>query len=290
MNENNCSVNNLLATKTVNKTNYSGQALSDVVAIEEPLQITLLWQDQAEVFTITMRTPGHDRDLALGLLFSERQIASIDDIAEIRYEHNQHGVMNNHLEVRYQPGKAPDLSDLQRRLISQSSCGVCGKTSLKSLSLSASNNISSKPGWLEKALVCALPDKLKHAQPLFAATGATHGAGLFDQNYNLIACFEDVGRHNALDKLIGATLTNPLANHEVILVVSGRVSFELVQKAIVAGYPVIIAVGAPSSLAIAAAKQFDLTLAGFTRANQLNIYCGVWRFSADKESSLCLKT
>lgn len=276
-------INNQLSLVTTTKMDAAGNARYDQVVIEEPLRITLHWQQQSAVFTITMRTPGDDNLLALGLLYSEGLIKKADDIADIRYEQNQHGEMPNHLQVFYQPGLAPDLSDSHRQLISQSSCGICGKTSLKTLELNTDIQLSEQKHWLDKLQLTQLPDKLRANQPLFEHCGGTHGAALFDGQYQLIDCKEDIGRHNALDKLIGANLRRTKIPQENILVLSGRVSFELVQKAIVAGYPVLVAVGAPSSLAIDAAKRFNITLVGFTKTNGFNVYTGQWRFNTQNK-------
>lgn len=273
-------INNQLSQVSCNKANHLGQLDVDQVIVEEPLQISLNWQDNSEVFTITMRTPGDDVALACGLLFCEGQINSIDDIENVEFEGNDRATdtMNNHLMVNYSNNKAPDLSDLQRKLISQSSCGVCGKTSVKSLELKANKAIDKTTHWLIQQQIMQLPNILKNHQPLFQLTGGVHACGLFNDEYQLLDTFEDVGRHNALDKLIGHQLLQGKPTPgRCILVLSGRVSFELVQKAVCAGYPVIVAVGAPSSLALSAAKRFDITLIGFTKPDSFNVYHGQWR-------------
>jgi FdhD protein len=252
----------------------------DDVICEEPLQISLCWYDDEEhtrVFTITMRTPGDDIALAMGLLFSEGQISQGGQIADILYEDDQMPSVNQ-LVVQFNPGFKPQLADFQRQLITQSSCGICGKTSLKSLELKAPASLDKTPGWLDAQQLTRLPGRLLEQQSLFAQTGGAHAAALFDQDYNLLVLKEDIGRHNAVDKVIGSQLTDGLlSGGKQILLVSGRVSFELVQKAVMAAYPVLIAVGAPSSLAVNAAQRFDLTLIGFTKTSGFNVYHGHWR-------------
>ena len=287
----------------------------DQVICEEPLQITLAWvtndqgkeqQEHSQVFTITMRTPGDDIALITGLLFTEGQIDDISQIDHISSETDSDydEPQNNQFTAYFSQGNQPDLAGLQRQLITQSSCGICGKTSLKSLELKAPKPLNNQPAWLDPEQIKTLPQRLLEQQSLFAQTGGVHGAALFDQNYQLLSVKEDVGRHNAVDKVIGEQLLGQqllsqqelsqqllgqqelsqqllsqqeLAATRHILLLSGRVSFELVQKAIIAGYPVIIAVGAPSSLAILAAQRFDLTLIGFTKPDSFNIYHGHWR-------------
>lgn len=253
----------------------------DTVISEEPLQISLQWQNSQQqwckqVFTITMRTPSDDKALSLGLLYSEGLIQSAADIAKIEFEHA------NQILLTYQSGLIPQLDNKQRQLISHSSCGLCGKTSLQALELQqpVKQHDTTKTPRLEPTQLGQLPDKLKQQQVLFAKTGSVHGAALFNQDYQLLDIQEDVGRHNAVDKVIGSQLMQSNTDGQ-ILVLSGRVSFELVQKAVVAGYAVIIAVGAPSSLAINAAIRFDVTLIGFTKSNSFNVYHGHWRIKTN---------
>lgn len=283
MNCHNPNINNQLPLAKTTKADYSGNAQFDQVVVEEPLQLTLYWQDQSAVFTITMRTPGDDHALALGLLFSEGQIDDVNDIHTIHYDSNEHGEMPNQLQIYYKQGLKPNLCDMQRQLISQSSCGICGKTSLNTLELRNPKISDQQTAWIDREQLSALPDKLLEHQVLFKQCGGTHGAALFDNQYRLIDCKEDIGRHNAVDKIIGESLLRDEAREQLILVVSGRVSFELVQKAITAGYPVLVAVGAPSSLAINAAKRFNLTLVGFTSPGRFNVYCGQWRLKMNRD-------
>lgn len=282
--------------------NQSKAELDDVIS-EEPLQISLAWYDpqateQSQVFTITMRTPGDDIELTLGLLLSEGQITDMAQIEEIhydgddgyendnKYDNEYDSPLPNQLTVQLRRGIIPDLTDFQRQLVSQSSCGICGKTSLKSLELKAPKPLDRTAAWLNINQLKAMPERLQAQQSLFAQTGGVHGAALFNQHYELLSLKEDIGRHNAVDKVIGDQLQRypDETGQQQILLVSGRVSFELVQKAVVAGYAVLIAVGAPSSLAISAARRFDLTLIGFTKPDSFNVYHGQWRIETNEHT------
>jgi FdhD protein len=235
----------------------------DLVAVEEPLQIRVGERD----FAIAMRTPGHDRELAAGFLFTEGIVQFPTQIREIT-EDGQ-GTVTVHLA----PGLQPALAE--RNFYMTSSCGVCGKASIDSLRTSGCPSLPRGLPQIPASLISELPEKLRVAQPVFAHTGGLHAAGLFDTSGNLLAVREDVGRHNAVDKLIGAAFLDgrtPLHNH--ILMLSGRISFELVQKSLMAGIPIVAAVGAPSSLAIQTALHFGQTLAGFVRGHSYNVYSG----------------
>lgn len=271
----------------------------DLVASEQPLQLFIQWQNKStgefseQVFTITMRTVGDDFSLVTGLLFNEGIINKKDDIHAIQTtDKNQIQVT---LKQTLSAQLKAKLAASERQLVSHSSCGLCGKTSLKALELSSTRRLDESQSWLAPDKICQLPDKLRAQQSLFAQTGGVHGVALFDQHYQLIKHHEDIGRHNALDKVIGSLLLNnakseseglkseELTNKGIagksILVLSGRVSFELIQKALMAGFPVCVAVGAPSSLAIEAAIRFDMTLIGFTKTDGFNIYSGQWRLA-----------
>ena len=234
----------------------------DAVAVEEPLEIRV---DGAPL-SVTMRTPGHDEELALGFLFGE---GLIDGPHEAGLSAD---LAANVVEVA-----GPLLRDPgARRFYTTSSCGVCGKGALEEVAV-ASAPASSGPS-VRRDLLAALPDRL--AQPAFARTGGTHATGLFDAAGNLLIAREDVGRHNAMDKVVGRALLDGLVPlRDRLLCVSGRLSFELVQKAAVAGAPVLVGVGAPSSLAIDLAADRNITLAGFTRAGKTNVYTGAERVS-----------
>jgi len=233
----------------------------DLIAVEEPLEIRIGGRPVA----VTMRTPGHDEELALGFCVSEglRPAAARlpDDLAA------------NAVEVEA-PGFDP--SRLQRSFYTSSSCGVCGKGALEAVAVDAGRVES--PLTVTGALVATLPDRLREAQAAFAATGGLHAAGLFDRDGELLCLREDVGRHNALDKVVGWAFAGgrlPLDGN--LLCVSGRISFELVQKAAVAGSPILVAVGAPSSLAVELASDRGITLCGFVRGGRLNVYTERWR-------------
>jgi len=236
----------------------------DLLAVEEPLQIRVNGRD----LSITMRTPGHDRELAAGFLFTEGTIESREDVAAIEVGEN---VVSLTLAV------GVDIP-VARNFYTSSSCGVCGKASIESLYAAGCRMLPRCEAARE--VIHGLPEKLRAAQAAFDHTGGLHGAGLFDLAGNLQMVREDVGRHNAVDKLAGAAFLDgrlPLA--ECILMLSGRASFELVQKAAMAGIPVVAAVGAPSSLAVETARRFGMTLAGFVRDGRFNIYSGVGRLT-----------
>jgi FdhD protein len=264
----------------------------DRVIIEQPLKINLAWQEQGKikntVFTITMRTPGHDNLLIVGLLFSEGVINDTDDLESIKNiseELNSEGV-NNEWLVQCNYGFIPDLANLERFMISYSSCGLCGSTSLKKLRLKTKVNLTSKfhKNSLSVHSLFGLPKLMRQHQVLFDNTGGVHSAALFNDLLALQFVYEDIGRHNAVDKVTGAllTLTEPIRAEALhILVVSSRISFEIVQKTVMAGIQVLAGVGAPSDLAIKAAQQFDLTLIGFLNEQGCNVYHGDWRLNSD---------
>jgi FdhD protein len=242
---------------------------SDRLATEEPMEIRVEepGAEQRSV-AVTMRTPGHDFELAVGFLLTEGLIFGRDDVRSVRYcavprEEQHYNVVSVSV--------ARSLEFEQRSFYATSSCGVCGKASLDAIDVQCAP-IADGPV-IAPAVVTALPDALRGAQAVFERTGGLHAAGLFDPRGTLVASREDVGRHNAVDKLIGAQLLEgrlPLA--ESILMVSGRASFEIIQKAATAGIPIVCAVSAPSSLAVDAARRFGLTLVGFLRGERFNIY------------------
>ena len=341
------------STKTINKVRYSfaddtatldsgtgieknqrklvRKITTDTVIVEQPLQITLSWLEHGvvenKVFTITMRTPGHDYLLIIGLLHNEGVIKQLSDIESIKLaaeDITDEGWKNEWL-VQFTTGFTPDLSSLERYMISYSSCGLCGTTSLKTLQLKTKINLTfaEHENVLASQSLLLLSSQMRSEQGLFEKTGGVHGAALFtrkveleckrelkigfEQSLKLQNSFEDIGRHNAVDKVIGALLTvakpdgqskaklahdnggelsqelpqptpsqpQPLS----LLLVSGRISFEIVQKTIMAGIHVLVGVGAPSDLAIQAAQQFDLTLIGFVSDKGFNVYHGDWRLN-----------
>lgn len=252
-------------------------ATEDLVATEEPLEIRLgyrfLGKPAERSVSVTMRTPGMDRELALGFLFGEGVITGPDDIKDFDFCGTDLDAATNIIRVQLNPHVDVDMASLQRNFYTTSSCGVCGKASLEALQLKAYQPAEPWDSPVDPDLIAGLPDVLRDSQPLFEKTGGIHAAGLFDASGSLIDLAEDVGRHNAMDKLIGARLLKgalPLKNSIVVL--SGRASFELLQKALAAGVSIIVSVGAPSSLAIDLAEQFGITLVGFARKSRFNIY------------------
>jgi len=256
----------------------SRNSLHDAVAVEEPLEIRL----SVEGFTLrvatTMRTPGNDKELALGFLWSEGIIREIESIQSVKRSTDPWlEVSENVIVVELSAGTQLDWSRLNRRTDVQSSCGICGRQSLQSLK---NFQISQPRGtsWPEDLSLGIFLEQLSSSQNIFQRTGGVHASGLFDYDGNLICLREDVGRHNALDKVVGWSLDKQFVPaKDTILLVSGRISFELVQKALLAGIPNLVGIGAPSSLAIELAKEFDLTLLGFLRENSVNVYSGDWR-------------
>jgi len=252
----------------------------DAVAVEEPLEIRLGFDEDgkriAKTISITMRTPGHDFELACGFLFSEAILRDPGDIESIYHcgKPSAPGLPPNVVRVDMQHGVAVDYKRLERHFYMSSSCGVCGKASIEALRIDPTYAPGSGPT-VRPSLIDGLPAKLREAQSVFESTGGLHAAALFDQTGTRLAVREDVGRHNAVDKLIGWAFREgrlPLRDH--IVMVSGRASFELVQKATMAGVPILAAVSAPSSLAIDLAHSNNMTLLGFVRDGRFNIYSG----------------
>lgn len=256
----------------------------DEVAVEEPLEIQLVTGGAsgaaAKSVSITMRTPGHDAELALGFLFSEgiitreTWIASIDECGE---PDPDTGVRN---VIRIGLDEEVDLDRLQRHFYTTSSCGVCGKASLDALRVVGQRSLKHVATGFPRDVLTAMPERLRQQQAVFSKTGGLHAAAAFGPDGEIAVVREDVGRHNAVDKVIGALLRrHRLPAHDLGLLVSGRASFELMQKALVAGLPLLAAVGAPSSLAVRLAREFDITLVGFLRCDRFNIYAGPERLT-----------
>jgi len=249
----------------------------DDLATEEPLEIRLLAGNERRTLAVTMRTPGNDFELAAGFLHSEGIIAGRDEIARISYcidpevdADQRYNIVN----VSIRRSTLPELAPLERHVFTSSACGVCGKASLDALAIRGCAVVPDGPSVPIETLY-RLPEALREAQGVFRKTGGLHAAALFDPDGSLIALREDVGRHNALDKLIGwALLEGRLPLERGILLLSGRASFELVQKSVVAGIPVVAAVSAPSSLAVETARRFGVTLIGFLRGERCNVYAG----------------
>jgi FdhD protein len=262
---------------------------ADLLAAEEPLGIRI----DGQAVSLTMRTPGEDIDLTAGFLVSEGIVASPADIASIKicdgqrcghdhggHDHDADDEVGNIADVTLRPGLTVQPG-LRRSFLTSSACGVCGKASIEDLHVPGRFDLFEDPVLVTAQVLAGLPDTLRHAQRVFERTGGLHAAGLFSAEGELLAVREDVGRHNAVDKVVGWALQAgllPLTGR--ILLVSGRASFELVQKAVLAGIPVLAAVSAPSSLAAQLATDAGLTLVGFLRGGSMNVYAGTGRISA----------
>ena len=271
------------ARRRVLRVTVSGGAeyRADLLAAEEPLEIRV----NGTPLTVTMRTPGDDIDLAAGFLFTEGLLPRLDDVHEIRM------CDENVAAVTLKPGRTLagglDPKTAARNFLTTSACGVCGKDSIEAIRTRSAFDVAADPVRVSPAVLASLPDQLREAQRVFSRTGGLHAAGLFTTDGTLLALREDVGRHNAVDKVAGWALRAgllPLAGH--VLLVSGRASFELAQKAIIVGLPVLAAVSAPSSLAASLAEEAGLTLVGFVRGATMNVYAGAQRVTADVSAAL----
>jgi FdhD protein len=252
----------------------------DILVTEEPLEIRLghgPLDDRKEFrLSVTMRTPGNDEELALGFLFTEGLISEPAEVLRVEYcadvKPEERG---NVVRAELHPDVDLDPAKWQRNFYTSSSCGVCGKSSIEAVHTQCHRSITPW-GDVDPAVITALPDRMREAQTVFKHTGGIHAAALFDRNGKLVLLREDIGRHNAVDKLIGAALTTghvtPSAVEGYMLLVSGRSGFELVQKCVVAGIPLMAAVGAPSSIAVDLARESGLTLIGFLRGDRFNVY------------------
>jgi FdhD protein len=281
---------------------------ADLLAVEEPLELRLAYGPanarQVKSISVTMRTPGHDFELAAGFLMTEGVVNDPADITEIRYVAGSatpvealHDIVPpvgtavlpyqpalNTVQVSLAPSVSLSMANLERNFYTTSSCGICGKASLLALRTvcppRAVNNFQ-----VAAQVLYSLPARLRESQKVFQRTGGLHAAGLFDAAGNLFSSREDVGRHNAVDKLLGAEF---LADHtplrDRLLLLSGRASFELLQKSLMGGIPMVVSVGAPSSLAVQVAREFDITLVGFLREDHFNVYNGAARVIGRSES------
>jgi FdhD protein len=274
-------------------TGHASRQVLDQLAIEEPLEIQLTYgpsnSRQTKSISITMRTPGNDFDLAAGFLMTEGVIQNVSEIEQITYavhpfsepaqfplflDAAKPGSKQNIVRVELATHVTVSLASLQRNFYTTSSCGICGKASLLSLRTVCPPRATNNFG-VDAQMLYSLPNRLRSSQGVFDRTGGLHGAGLFDSTGSLLALREDVGRHNAVDKLIGSEfLADRTPLRERVLLLSGRASFELLQKALMGGIPMVAAVGAPSSLAVQVAREFDITLVGFLREDHFNIYHG----------------
>ena len=251
----------------------------DQISIEEPLEIILKYKDKKtwveKTISITMRTPGHDEDLVRGFLFNERVVEQINHIDNIELVGDPVGQykLKNKAVATINNSENIDIDKIKRNFLTNSSCGVCGKTSLDSLEIIKKDKILRSVPKINHEIIMKSPLMLRQNQSEFAKTGGIHASGLFDKKGNVIALREDVGRHNALDKLIGLVLKeNLLDNNSQFLTCSGRLNFDLVQKALIANIGVLVGVGAPTSLAVDLAKKFNMTLVGFVKDKSFNIY------------------
>ena len=253
--------------------------IDDLISIEEPLEITIKFKNKEtwteNTISITMRTPGNDEDLVRGFLFNERIIEKIEYIDKIEIVGDNVGQYNlkNKIIATINNSENVDIDKIKRNFLTNSSCGVCGKTSLDSLEVIKKDKILKSLPKVSHEIIMKSPTTLRENQSEFSKTGGIHASGLFSDNGNVVAIKEDVGRHNALDKLIGYALEKKLLNpSNQFLTCSGRLNFELVQKALMSNIGVLIGVGAPTSLAIDLANKFDMTLVGFVKQDSFNIY------------------
>ncbi len=247
--------------------------IEDQISIEEPLEISIqsIHIPKKKNISITMRTPADDLELATGFLFTEGILRSPDSVKEMKVSENKVTVhLNDNVDI--------DLDKITRHFYTSSSCGVCGKASIEAINTIAEYEPTHHQLNVDADIIKSLPSSLRKQQDIFQQTGGLHAAALCDTNGNILTIKEDVGRHNALDKLIGHYfLIDQLPLEKSILLLSGRISFELVQKAIMAGVQFIVAVGAPSSLAVTLAEEYDVTLVGFTKSDRFNVYNGNYR-------------
>ena len=253
--------------------------IEDLISIEEPLEITIKFKNKEtwteNIISITMRTPGNDEDLVRGFLFNERIIEKIEYIDKIESIGENVGQYNlkNKIIATINNSENVDIDKIKRNFLTNSSCGVCGKTSLDSLEIIKKDKIVKSLPKIDHEIIMKSPTTLRENQSEFSKTGGIHASGLFSDKGDVVAIKEDVGRHNALDKLIGYVLEKKLLNpSNQFLTCSGRLNFELVQKALMSNIGVLIGVGAPTSLAIDLANKFDMTLVGFVKQDSFNIY------------------
>ncbi len=250
----------------------------DIIAIEEPLQITISGafiknKTGQQNIAVTMRTPGADQELAVGFLYGEGILTAKDQIRNVIFGENRLELELSHSSI--------DVASLQRNFYTTSSCGVCGKASIEAIAINKTIPTPTQKLQLDSDVIVSLPAKAAASQKLFHSTGGIHAASIFDLNGKILLQHEDVGRHNALDKVIGAScLENLLPLDAHILLLSGRASFELIQKAVMAGIQIVVAIGAPSSLAVELAEEYDVTLIGFLKEQSFNIYNGAHRIIA----------
>jgi FdhD protein len=255
------------------------EKVDDLISIEEPLEISIKFKDQDkwvnQILSITMRTPGHDEDLVRGFLFNEQIVQNIGHIESIKSFGDKVGQykIQNKILATLNNSQNVNITKIKRDFLTNSSCGVCGKSSLDALEIIKKDKTSLTEPKLTKEVILQSPEVLRNSQSEFSKTGGIHASGLFASNGKLIAISEDVGRHNALDKLVGNILNNKLLNSkEQFITCSGRLNFELVQKVLMTNIGIMIGVGAPTSLAIDLASKFNMTLIGFVKKDSFNVY------------------
>ena len=255
------------------------EEIDDLISIEEPLEISIKFKDQDkwvnQILSITMRTPGHDEDLVRGFLFNEQIVQNISHIESIKSFGDKVGQykIQNKILATLNNSQNVNITKIKRDFLTNSSCGVCGKSSLDALEIIKKDKTSLTEPKLTKEVILQSPEVLRNSQSEFSKTGGIHASGLFASNGKLIAISEDVGRHNALDKLVGNILNNKLLNSkEQFITCSGRLNFELVQKVLMTNIGIMIGVGAPTSLAIDLANKFNMTLIGFVKKDSFNVY------------------
>ena len=255
------------------------EEIDDLISIEEPLEISIKFKDQDkwvnQILSITMRTPGHDEDLVRGFLFNEQIVQNISHIESIKSFGDKVGQykIQNKILATLNNSQNVNITKIKREFLTNSSCGVCGKSSLDALEIIKKDKTSLTEPKLTKEVILQSPEILRNSQSEFSKTGGIHASGLFASNGKLIAISEDVGRHNALDKLVGNILNNKLLNSkEQFITCSGRLNFELVQKVLMTNIGIMIGVGAPTSLAIDLASKFNMTLIGFVKKDSFNVY------------------
>jgi len=255
--------------------------IDDLVSVEEPLEMMVCYKKNNkwvnESISITMRTPNNDEDLIVGLLFCEGIISKKSEIKKIEFLGDKVGEfkIQNKIQITLNSGDNLDIKKLRRNFLTNSSCGVCGKTSMDSLEIICKTKINRNLPKIKSSLITKVPDILRKSQSEFSKTGGIHASGLFNLSGKPLVIREDVGRHNALDKIIGYSFKNSIFNTKnQFIACSGRLSFELVQKSLMANIGLLMGVGAPTSLAIDLAKRSDMTLIGFVKSDSFNIYCG----------------
>lgn len=267
--------------KTIKYKKNKPSAVNDLVSIEEPLEMIVRYKKKnkwlKDSISITMRTPKNDEDLIIGLLFCEGIISKTSEIKKVEFLGDKVGQfdLQNKIQITLNNGENLDIKHLRRNFLTNSSCGVCGKTSMDSLEIICKTEINKNNPKIESSLITEIPNLLKQSQSEFSKTGGIHASALFDVSGKPLVIREDVGRHNALDKVIGYSFKNSIfdtANQ--FIACSGRLSFELVQKSIMANIGLLMGVGAPTSLAIDLAKRSHMTLIGFVKSDSFNIYCG----------------